>query len=231
MTGDECEVEEIVLYADAGEEIYGLMQDGLDLIMEMAERDEEIVVRLVADDLVGRLEDISKEATENIREFAEDEVEHMNKPAAGEEIVQVVKDVLDESSGGETEVEKEESSGGETEGEKEEKIDTPTRLSRTTDHLLLELKEIQESRIVLNVGGTKFYTSGVTLKRDRNSLLADLVDKDCPLKPYHKKTVYTYFLDRPAKYYDIIFEYLRNDCLISPILLGHDIKFLTGLQI
>ena len=59
--------EEMVAYVDAGNEIDGLMKYGLDLIVEMAERDEERVVRLVAEDMVGRLEEVRKEATENIR--------------------------------------------------------------------------------------------------------------------------------------------------------------------
>ena len=68
----------------------------------------------------------------------------------------------------------------------------------------------QQQRLYLNVGGTKFETSGSTLQADPSSLLALMILPSSPLKPYSVDNIYTYFLDRDPKLFHYILTYLRN---------------------
>ena len=95
------------------------------------------------------------------------------------------------------------------------------------DEDLETLQEIQESKIVLDVGGVKFETSIVTLKRDPNSLFAKIFTKDSPVKPKGN----TVFLDRDASHFRIILNYLRNGCqIVNVATLPRERRYLLELK-
>jgi len=80
---------------------------------------------------------------------------------------------------------------------------------------ILQLKsmaECQKSRIILNVGGSRFETCVPTLQSDPSSILSYMVLKDSPMKPYSVDNIYTYFLDRDPRHFVHILNYLRSSC-------------------
>ena len=70
-----------------------------------------------------------------------------------------------------------------------------TSTSTTIALTLKDLADKQAKRIIINVGGKKFKTSGITLGKDENSTLAKMMKKTSPLQPYHSNNIYT-FIDR-----------------------------------
>lgn len=95
------------------------------------------------------------------------------------------------------------------------------------DEDLNTLQKMQESKVVLDVGGVKFETSIVTLKRDPNSLFAKLFTKDSPVKPPGN----TIFLDRDASHFRIILNYLRNGCqIVNVATLPRERRYLLELK-
>jgi hypothetical protein len=80
---------------------------------------------------------------------------------------------------------------------------------------ILQLKtmaECQKSRIILNVGGSRFETCVPTLQSDPSSILSYMVLKESPMKPYSVDNIYTYFLDRDPRHFVHILNYLRSSC-------------------
>ncbi|XP_033753094.1 uncharacterized protein LOC117336591 [Pecten maximus] len=71
------------------------------------------------------------------------------------------------------------------------------------------LAERQRKRIIINVGGSKFETSSVTLSQDPSSLLARMVNRDSGMRPYDVRYVYTYFVDKDSKHFSKILNYIR----------------------
>lgn len=95
------------------------------------------------------------------------------------------------------------------------------------DEDLQTLQKMQESKVVLDVGGVKFETSIVTLKRDPNSLFAKLFTKDSPVKPQGN----TIFLDRDASHFRLILNYLRNGCqIVNVATLPRERRYLLELK-
>ena len=95
------------------------------------------------------------------------------------------------------------------------------------DEDLETLQKIQESKIMLDVGGVKFETSIVTLKRDPNSLFAKIFTNDSPVKPQGN----TVFLDRDASHFRIILNYLRNGCqIVNVATLPRERRYLVELK-
>jgi hypothetical protein len=88
----------------------------------------------------------------------------------------------------------------------------------------------QQQRLYLNVGGTKFETSGSTLQADPSSLLALMILPSSPLKPYSVDNIYTYFLDRDPKLFHYILTYLRNGAELPLRCLPRDLPLLYSLQ-
>lgn len=80
---------------------------------------------------------------------------------------------------------------------------------------ILQLKamaECQKSRLILNVGGSRFETCVSTLQSDPSSILSYMVLKESPMKPYSVDNIYTYFLDRDPRHFVHILNYLRSTC-------------------
>ena len=98
-------------------------------------------------------------------------------------------------------------------------------------HCELERMATQQSkRIVLNVGGKRFETSVPTLQREPNSVLARMVERDAPIKPYNTDNIYTYFIDRNPAIFSLIMEYLRLDKSHFERILPKDMKTLILLH-
>jgi hypothetical protein len=76
----------------------------------------------------------------------------------------------------------------------------------------------QCQRVILNIGGKKFETSTTTLSSDPSSILAHMVMKTSPMKPYDLNGTQTYFVDRNPRYFDFILDYLRSPNCIGQIL-------------
>lgn len=98
-------------------------------------------------------------------------------------------------------------------------VDTSKSVEETTytptPKHILQLKamaESQKSRIILNVGGSKFETCVPTLQGDPSSILSYMLLPDSPLKPYNVDNIYTYFLDRDPRHFVHILNYLRSNC-------------------
>lgn len=93
----------------------------------------------------------------------------------------------------------------------------PSRIDEQTTKLK-GMAEQQFQRVILNIGGKKFETSNPTLSSDPSSILAHLVMKNSPMKPYDLNGIQMYFIDRNPRYFDFILDYLRSPNSISQIL-------------
>ncbi|KAK6186436.1 hypothetical protein SNE40_008474 [Patella caerulea] len=81
------------------------------------------------------------------------------------------------------------------------------------DELDLQLQQMslnQNTRILLNVGGVKFEITCETLSADPKSLLARMVSRGSPFKPYKVGEVYCYFIDRDPQHFRVIINFLRS---------------------
>ena len=84
-----------------------------------------------------------------------------------------------------------------------------------TPKYMLQLKamaDCQKSRLILNVGGSRFETCAETLQKDPSSILSYMVLPDSPMKPYNVDNIYTYFIDRDPRHFVHILNYLRGNC-------------------
>jgi hypothetical protein len=63
-----------------------------------------------------------------------------------------------------------------------------------------------------------FQTSTPTLSSDPSTILAHMVTKSSPMKPYDLNGIQTYFVDRNPRYFDFIVDYLRSPNCIGQIL-------------
>lgn len=88
----------------------------------------------------------------------------------------------------------------------------------------------QKQRIYLNVGGTKFETSVLTLQADPRSFLSHMVMPSSPMKPYSVDNIYSYFVDRDPKLFSFILSYLRNGADVPITQLSKDLQLLKSLQ-
>ena len=110
--------------------------------------------------------------------------------------------------------------------------DAPTY--EATDKKLLKLQNInrnQNSRFILNVGGSKFETCASTMSSDPNSILYSLIQKESPVKPYSVEGRLCYFLDRDPKHFPVILNYLRNSARLHSDMLPRELKHLRELQV
>ncbi|XP_033741823.1 uncharacterized protein LOC117328400 [Pecten maximus] len=79
-----------------------------------------------------------------------------------------------------------------------------------TNLKLTDMMELHLQRLILNIGGTSFETSVTTLQQDPQGLLAKMVLKNSPMKPYNEdKHHKSYFIDRDSKHFPSILNYLR----------------------
>ncbi|XP_059159373.1 uncharacterized protein LOC131943333 [Physella acuta] len=73
-----------------------------------------------------------------------------------------------------------------------------------------DLREVQESRIKLDIGGNQFTTSLLTLTKDPNSMLAAMFSGRHELKT---EADGSYFIDRDGTYFRYVLNYLRDGCI------------------
>ena len=94
------------------------------------------------------------------------------------------------------------------------------------DRDLAMLKEIQNSRVILNVGGARFETSRPTLRNDPNSLFAKIFTTESSVVAQGN----TIFFDRDPSHFKIILNYLRYNLEINPAVLPKERKYLVELK-
>ncbi|CAC5385626.1 unnamed protein product [Mytilus coruscus] len=105
---------------------------------------------------------------------------------------------------------------------------TPTPVKKLK---LEQIQKSQQSRFFINVGGTRFETSATVLKSYLRSILSAMIDVDSPVKPYIFDGRHTYVLDRDAKHFPLILNYLRNQARIHSDMLPRDVRSLRELQV
>lgn len=91
-----------------------------------------------------------------------------------------------------------------------------------------KLQQVQEERVILNIGGQVFQTSAVTLRADPTSLFGVMLREGCPLRP-SRNTYSTYFFDRDPAHFRFILNYLRNGALLDAATLPHERRYLMEL--
>ncbi|VDI57527.1 Hypothetical predicted protein [Mytilus galloprovincialis] len=96
---------------------------------------------------------------------------------------------------------------------------------------LEQMNKSQQSRFFINVGGTRFETSTFAIQSCPDSLLTEMIKEDSIVKPYLFDGRHTYFLDRDAKHFHLILNYLRNQAKIHSDMLPRDVRCLRELQV
>lgn len=102
----------------------------------------------------------------------------------------------------------------------------PREFSRNKDpelsmkEQLKQVMDVQQSQIILNIGGTEFTTSRVTLKSDPNSIFTAMLESDM------KSRGGKYFFDRDPHHFRFILNYLRKGGQVEYRLLPRDAKYL-----
>ena len=99
-------------------------------------------------------------------------------------------------------------------------ITRPDRMILEKEQIEKDLREGQEDRVTLDVGGRHFATSRKTLLKDKESLLTFLLQDG-------KKH---YFIDRDGAHFRYILNYLREDCKISLAILPRENRYLLELR-
>ena len=87
------------------------------------------------------------------------------------------------------------------------------------------MQEIQESRVILCIGGQNFHTSKVTLRADPDSIFAKMLRKDSPMRPQGR----VYFFDRDPSHFRFVLNYLRNGGHLDVSTLPHEKRYLLEL--
>ena len=95
-----------------------------------------------------------------------------------------------------------------------------------SDEDLRYLTDIQCNKVILNVGGARFETSRLTLRKDLESLLARLFTTESSVVPQGNSI----FIDRDASHFKLILIYLRYDCQINQAILPRERKYLLKLK-
>ena len=93
------------------------------------------------------------------------------------------------------------------------------------DEDLETIEKIQGCRVILNIGGVRFETSILTLRKDPNSLLAKLFTKESSFITHG-----SIFIDRDASHFKVILNYLRYDRKINSALLPRERRHLLELK-
>lgn len=106
---------------------------------------------------------------------------------------------------------------------------TSVQLSKATDDLNQVLYEkyklIEDSHILLNVGGKQFESSTITLRYDPSSMLAIITN---PRYGYNgRKTI---FIDQDPTYFHIVLNYLRNEGIVDQQSLPKETGQLLALK-
>ena len=100
------------------------------------------------------------------------------------------------------------------------------KLDELSRQLLLHFQRVQEQRVVLCIGGKRFYTSKVTLRADPNSFFSKMLREDSPMRPYNSNE---YFIDRNPAHFNLILDYLRDGAHMDIALLPSEREYLMEL--
>ena len=103
--------------------------------------------------------------------------------------------------------------------------ETEYNMMETDDDLKI-LKEIQSDKVILNIGGARFETSRLTLRKDPESLLAKLFTTESSVAPRGNSV----FIDRDASHFKVILNYLRYALDINAAILPRERKYLLELK-
>lgn len=90
------------------------------------------------------------------------------------------------------------------------------------DTFLQSLQDIQESQVILNIGGMRFETSKVTLRADPTSVFAMMQNPNSQFRPCNN----IFFFDRDPAHFKIILGYLRNNCYMEKRMLPNEARYL-----
>lgn len=90
---------------------------------------------------------------------------------------------------------------------------------------LKSCQDAQDEKVMLNIGGSLFQTSKVSLRADPSSLFALMLLPQSPFKP----NANTYFFDRDPAHFRIILNYLRNGALLDLNTLPRESRYLQEL--
>ena len=106
--------------------------------------------------------------------------------------------------------------------------DSGTTLNDKINHFYTTfdfLQRIQESKVILNIGGQLFVTSELTLRVVPNSLFGLMFAEGCPLRPSNRM----FRFDRDPSHFRIIPMYLRNGAQLDIELLPYERRYLLEL--
>lgn len=93
------------------------------------------------------------------------------------------------------------------------------------DTHLRYLQECQENSIVLNIGGSKFETSRLTMEADPSSVFALMLHPNSKFRACNNM----YSFDRDPAHFKIILNYLRNKCCIEKRYLPREHHYLNEI--
>ncbi|CDH56800.1 predicted protein [Lichtheimia corymbifera JMRC:FSU:9682] len=88
--------------------------------------------------------------------------------------------------------------------ERQTRLEADKKKYEHEKELMNDIRRMQTEKIKLNVGGTLFVTSFTTLKKDPNSLLANMFRDQRP------DADGAYFIDRDSTYFKLVLNYLRD---------------------
>ncbi|KAI7888834.1 uncharacterized protein EV154DRAFT_516348 [Mucor mucedo] len=91
--------------------------------------------------------------------------------------------------------------------------------------MIQQVRQFQDEKIRLNVGGQFFETSLTTLRKDPRSKLAQMFSPDSNVKPEADNS---YFIDRDSTYFRLVLNYLRD--LKIPAGIVEDPKIMDELM-
>ena len=105
--------------------------------------------------------------------------------------------------------------------------DQPFQLKSPIDDNLRWLQLAQEGRVYLQVGGQRFETSKLTLAAVPDTVLASMIELNCPFRPNSSGNAY--FIDRDGAHFRFILNYLRNGGNLDIRTLPRDRRYLAEL--
>lgn len=109
----------------------------------------------------------------------------------------------------------------------------PTPVISPSRNDIVQLKAMADcpkTKIILNIGGSRFETCVSTLQQDPSAILSYMILKESPLKPYKEDNVYNYFLDTDPRHFVHILNNLRSECSMDLSTFPRTVIALRELQ-
>lgn len=94
------------------------------------------------------------------------------------------------------------------------------------DKDLVYIQKVQGHKVILNIGGARFETCRLTLKKDPDSLLSKLFSRQSPIIAQGNSI----FIDRDPAHFKVILNYLRYDFEVDPSSLPRERRHLLELK-